>query len=59
MANFFLRNIDEEAFREARGYCLQRGMRLVDLINDYIRTWNAEQRKQLRTAPQGKKGATK
>lgn len=39
MANFFLRDIDPDIFREARALCIGRGLRLVDVINDLLREW--------------------
>lgn len=49
MANFFLRDIDPVIFAEARGYCVQRGLRFPDVVTELVKAWNMEQRaKQLK-----------
>ena len=42
MANFFLRGIDAETFKQARAKCLADDLRLVDLINALLKTWLKE-----------------
>ena len=42
MANFFLRGIDAETFKQARAKCLAEDLRLVDLINQLLRDWLKE-----------------
>lgn len=39
MANFFLRDIDVNVFREARAACVSDGKRLVEVINELLRDW--------------------
>ena len=39
MANFFLRGIDAETFKQARARCLAEDRRLVDLINQLLAAW--------------------
>jgi hypothetical protein len=47
VANFFLRDIDAETFRQARAQCVARGLRLVDVINELLKRWNSEQPKRV------------
>ena len=42
MANFFLRGIDAETFKQARARCLAEDLRLVDLICRLLREWLKE-----------------
>ncbi len=42
MANFFLRGIDAETFKAARARCLAEDLRLVDLINELLKSWLKE-----------------
>lgn len=39
MANFFLRGIDAEVFKQARVRCLSEDLRLVDVISQLLRDW--------------------
>lgn len=39
MANFFLRGIDADVFRQARARCLLEGLRLPDVISELLHKW--------------------